>query len=32
LALGVGHLSHEDVPRGIDSSFCVGIQHFLLFE
>jgi len=32
LALGVGHLAHEDVPRAVDSSFCVGIQHFLLFE
>ena len=32
LALGVGHLADEDVPRGVDSSFGVGIQHFLLFE
>ncbi len=29
LALGVKHLAHEDVPRAVDSSFCVGIQQLL---
>lgn len=32
LALGVGHLAHEDVAGGVDAALCIGIEHFVSFR